>query len=64
METILAGSFGLLIGIVGLWTAFRQLRNREALDRWPTTKGRVIERGVFQPNTPSPWVNPGVLAPR
>lgn len=50
METIIAGAFGLLIGIVGLWTGFRQLRNRAALDRWSTAKGKVIERGTYQPN--------------
>jgi hypothetical protein len=51
METIIAGAFGLLIGFVGLWTGFRQLRNREALNRWNTVKGKVIERGTYQPNT-------------
>ncbi len=50
METIIAGAFGLLIGIVGLWTGFRQLKNRAALDLWSTVKGKVIERGTYQPN--------------
>ncbi|MGA9997378.1 MAG: DUF3592 domain-containing protein [Pyrinomonadaceae bacterium] len=49
METIIAGAFCLLIGIVGLWTGFRQLKNLETLNRWKTTKGRVIERSTYQP---------------
>lgn len=53
METIIAGAFALLIGLVGLWTGFKQLRNRKLLDRWPTTSGRVIERGVFEPQVPA-----------
>ena len=44
MESIIAGIFGLLIGMVGLWTGFYQLRNRAALNTWSTTKGKVIER--------------------
>jgi len=50
MESIIAGSFGLLIGIVGLWTGLRALKTRADLDRWPTTAGRVIERGTFIPD--------------
>lgn len=50
METIISGIFCLLIGAIGLWTGFRQLRNRAALNLWKTTKGRVIERGTYQPN--------------
>ncbi|MFN2596916.1 MAG: DUF3592 domain-containing protein [Pyrinomonadaceae bacterium] len=50
MEAIFAGAFGLLLGAVGLWTGFRQLRNRAALERWHTTPGRVIERGTFIPS--------------
>lgn len=53
METIFAGSFALLIGAVGLCTGFKQLRNRKLLDRWPTTSGRVIERGIFEPQVPA-----------
>lgn len=53
MESIIAGSFALLIGVVGLWTGFRQLKNRKLLDRWPTTSGRVIERGIFEPQVPA-----------
>ena len=48
MESIIAGIFGLLIGIAGLWIGFHQLRNRAALNAWSTTKGKVIERGTFQ----------------
>jgi hypothetical protein len=50
MEGIIARAFCLLIGIGGLWTGFMQLRNRAALNRWHTTKGRVVERGTYQPN--------------
>jgi hypothetical protein len=50
MESIIAGSFVLLIGVVGLWTGFRALKTRVALDRWPTTAGRVVERGTFTPD--------------
>jgi len=53
MEGILAGAFAWMIGIVGLWTGFRQLRNRAALNHWPITKGRVIERGTYQPFIPA-----------
>lgn len=50
MEGILAAAFAWVIGIVGLWTGFKQLRNRAALDRWPITRGKVIERGTYQPD--------------
>ncbi len=50
MESIIAGAFCLLIGIVGLWTALWALKARAALDRWPTTNGRVIKRDTFTPN--------------
>ena|ERR1700687_1747198 len=53
MEGIFAGAFALLIGIILLLTGFRQLRNRAALNHWPITKGRVIERGTFQPYIPT-----------
>lgn len=53
MEWIAAGIFGLLIGVVGLWTGLKQLNNRAKLNRWPTTPGKVVERGVYQPNIPS-----------
>ena len=48
MEALLSGLFALLIGTVGAWAGFQALKNRAALDRWPTTKGRVIERRTFQ----------------
>lgn len=50
MESIIAGVFCLLIGIVGLWTGLRALKTRRALDRWPTTTGQIIERGTFTPD--------------
>jgi hypothetical protein len=53
MEGILAGAFAWVIGIVGLWTGFRQLRNRAALNHWPLTKGKVIERGTYKPYIPA-----------
>jgi len=49
MERIISAAFAFLIGTVGLWTGFKQLRNRVRLSGWPTTKGRVIERDTFQP---------------
>jgi hypothetical protein len=53
MEGILACAFAWVIGVVGLWTSFKQLRNRAALDRWPITRGKVIERGTYQPYIPT-----------
>jgi hypothetical protein len=53
MERIISGAFSLLIGAIGLWTGFKQLRNRTQLNNWPTTKGKVIERGTYQPDVPS-----------
>jgi len=53
MERIISGVFSLLIGTVGLWTGLKQLRNRGALNKWPTTKGRVFERDTFQPDIPA-----------
>ena len=40
----------MLLGIVGLLTGWRGLRSRAALERWPQTPGRVIERGTFTPD--------------
>jgi Protein of unknown function (DUF3592) len=48
--SIISGLFALLIGAVGLWTGFRQLRNRRELNRWPSTSGKVVERGTYQPD--------------
>ena len=53
MEKIAAATLSLLIGLVGLWTGFRQLRNRKELERWGTTAGRVIERGTDRVRTPN-----------
>jgi hypothetical protein len=53
MEAIISGAFCLLIGSVGLWAGFKQLRNRTKLNQWPTTKGKVIERGTYQPFIPA-----------
>lgn len=53
MESLAAGIFSLLLGVVGLWTGLKQLRNRAMLDLWQTTPGRVIERGTYQPNVPA-----------
>lgn len=50
MENLWAGAFGLLIGIVGLLTGLKQLRNRATLNCWPTTRGKVIARGTYRPN--------------
>jgi hypothetical protein len=51
MEAIISGVFALLLGSVGV--GLNALRNRRTLDRWPTTKGRVIERGTFLVNMAS-----------
>jgi len=51
--SIAGGAFALLIGIVGIWTGLKQLSNRKALNRWPTTKGTVVERGTFESNSGS-----------
>jgi hypothetical protein len=53
MEAILSAALCWLIGIVGLWTGCKQLKNRTALNHWPTTQGRVVERGTYQPNIPT-----------
>jgi hypothetical protein len=53
MERILSAAFSFLIGSVGLWAGFKQLRNRTRLNTWPTTRGKVIERGTFQPDIPA-----------
>jgi len=51
MENLIAGIFGLLLGVVGFYTGVKQLKNRELFSRWQTTKGRVIERGIYEPRT-------------
>jgi len=50
VEKLIAGILGFLLGVFGLWTAFRLLKNRSLLNQWKTTKGRVIERGIFRPD--------------
>ncbi len=50
MLKILCGGFAFLIGVVAFWTGIKQLRNRAKLSRWPTSPGRVIERGTFRPD--------------
>ena len=53
MERIISAAFSFLIGSVGLWVGFYQLRNRRKLSQWPTTTGRVIGRGTFVPDVPA-----------
>jgi hypothetical protein len=53
MERIISAAFSFLIGTVGLWAGFKQLRNRTNLNTWPTTKGKVVERGTYQPFIPA-----------
>ncbi|HEY6802800.1 MAG TPA: DUF3592 domain-containing protein [Pyrinomonadaceae bacterium] len=48
-ENLIAGLFALLIGVVGLFTGLKQLRNRSALRGWKRTNGFVIERGTYVP---------------
>lgn len=52
MENLIAGIFGLLLGVAGLWTGFRLLKSRALVENWKTTNGRVIERGTYKPNQP------------
>lgn len=53
MEAIISCAFALLIGGVGVWAGFKQLRNRKVLNGWRTTRGKVLERGTYQPDVPS-----------
>ncbi|HSS21665.1 MAG TPA: DUF3592 domain-containing protein [Pyrinomonadaceae bacterium] len=50
MERIAAIAFAWVIGLVLLWTSLKQLRNLSTLDRWPITRGKIIERGTFTPD--------------
>lgn len=50
MENLIAGLFALLLGTIGLWTGVKQLRNRALFSQWKTTRGKVIERGTYQPD--------------
>ena len=52
MENLIAGIFGLVVGVGGLVTALVGLKNRTRLNRWTTTKGKVIERGIYRPDQP------------
>jgi hypothetical protein len=52
MEQIISGIFALLIGVGGLWTGLRALKNRKIRNQWATTRGKVIERSIFQPDIP------------
>src|SRR3979411_136439 len=40
------------MGVVCFWPGFNQLRKRTKLNTWPMTKGKVMERGTFQPDIP------------
>lgn len=53
MERMISAAFAFLIGSVGLWAGFKQLKTRVKLNQWPTAKGRVIERGIYVPDVPT-----------
>src|SRR5262245_14761457 len=50
MEKLIAGIFGLLLGLVGAWTGISLLKKRALFEQWHTTNGRVIERGTYLPD--------------
>jgi len=50
MENLIAGIFGAVLGLVGIWTGIRLLKKRTLFDQWKTTSGHVIERGTYSPN--------------
>ena len=50
MESLIAGIFGVVLGLAGIWTGIKALKNRALADRWHTTKGRVVERGIYKPD--------------
>jgi hypothetical protein len=52
MENLIAGIFGLILGVVGFVTGLTLLRKRTQFNQWKTTTGKVIERGTFQPDIP------------
>jgi Protein of unknown function (DUF3592) len=52
MENLFAGIFGLVLGLAGVWTGLRLLKQRALLQHWKTTSGRVIERGTYKPDHP------------
>ena len=50
MENLIAGIFGMVLGLVGIWTGIRLLQKRTLFDQWKTTSGHVIERSTYSPN--------------
>lgn len=50
MQTIISAVFLMVIGGVGLYALLSALRKRKQFQSWDKIQGRVIERGVFQPN--------------
>jgi hypothetical protein len=50
VENLIAGCFALLLGVVGLLTGLKQLRNRSVLKNWKTVDGNVVERGSYVPD--------------
>jgi hypothetical protein len=52
MERIISCIFCVLIGAVGFWVGVRGLRNRKFLNQWKMTRGKVVERGIYGPDTP------------
>ena len=50
MENLIAGIFGAVLGLVGIWTGIRLLKKRTLFDQWKTTSGHVIERSTYSPN--------------
>lgn len=49
MQTIISGVFLMVIGGVGFFAITAALRKRNQFQNWHKTKGKVIERGVYQP---------------
>lgn len=50
METIISAVCLIIIGGVGLYAIVSALSKRKRFQSWHKTQGRVIERGVYQPN--------------
>ena len=48
-ELLFCAFFALLIGSLGIWAGSRTLKSIALLDRWPATKGRVVDDGAFRP---------------
>jgi hypothetical protein len=51
MEKYFAAAFGLLLGLIGLYACFTQLRNFASLDSWKIIKGKVTGRGTVESPT-------------